>query len=120
MLGTAIYIFSILPSTEFRLGDTPTNMDLSFTLDNQPIGNFIAGSNLDYQPSTNVLSLDGLSNQPHQLVVSVGENSIFIFDYLIYTNSSAGVSAPSTAQPTPKYVFTSKTSPPETSVLKLV
>ena len=102
---TAKYLFTILPvpPTEFRSRNTvtrpPTNTNLSFTLDNQPAGNFFSGTESDNQPSTNVLSLDGLSNQLHQLVVTVGDNSIFIFDYLIYTNSSAVNSAPQPTTP---------------------
>ena len=98
-LGTAIYIFAILPPTEFSSAGTPTNTNLLFTLDNKSVGNFSSGTTANFT-STNVLSQHGLPNQLHQLVVTVGNDSIFIFDHLIYTNSSAIDSASSTPQPT--------------------
>jgi hypothetical protein len=74
------------------------NSNLFFTLDNQPAGNFSPTvMSTEFLQNTSVLSLDGLSNQPHQLVVTVGNDSVFLFDYLIYTNSSAGTSEPQTA-----------------------
>ena len=89
MIGTAIYLFSIQPPTEAPVGGTPTNTNLSFTLDNQPAGNFSpTETSTEYVPNTNVLSLDGLANQLHQLVVTVGDDSVFLFDYLIYTDSA--------------------------------
>jgi hypothetical protein len=96
--GTAIYLFCIEPPSNASVGGTPTNINLSFTLDNQPAGNFSPTTiNTEFLPNQNVLSLAGLSNQPHQLVVTLGENSVFLFSGLIYTNGSAGNSTSPTA-----------------------
>jgi len=61
-------------------------VNLSFTLDNRPAGNFYpTPTNTEFLPNQIVLSLDGLSDQPHQLVVTVGDDSVFLFSGLIYT-----------------------------------
>ena len=93
MLGSAIYIFCIQPLGEAVVGGTPTNMNLSFTVDDQPSGSYsstgMPGS-AGFMPNQNVLSLSGLSDHPHQLVVNVGDDSVFLFDYLVYTYNSIG------------------------------
>lgn len=37
----------------------------------------------------NVFTLEGLSQAPHVLLVNVGMNSVFLFDYMIYTQTVA-------------------------------
>jgi len=102
MLGSAIYIFCIQPLGEAAVNGTPTNMNLYFTLDNQPSGNFSSTGtpgSTGFLPSQNVLSLNGLSNEPHQLVVNVGDDSVFLFDRLIYTDDSVRNVPSSTSPP---------------------
>lgn len=96
MSGTAIYLFCIQPPSNASAGGTPTTMNLSFTLDNQPAGNFLpTETNTEFLLNQNVLSLVGLSDQLHQLVVTLGDDSVFLFSGLIYTNGSAGNSTSS-------------------------
>ncbi|KAF8809964.1 hypothetical protein BYT27DRAFT_7187290 [Phlegmacium glaucopus] len=89
--GSAIYIFCIQPPVGAAVNGTPTNMNLSFTLDNQPSGTFFSPGNpgsTGFLLNQSVLSLSGLSDEPHQLVVNVGDDSVFLFDRFIYTDNS--------------------------------
>jgi len=73
------------------VGGTFTNTDVTFTLDNQPVGYFSypgTPGSTGFVLNRNILSLEGLSDQPHQLVVTVGDNSVFLFNHLIYTDNS--------------------------------
>lgn len=98
-LGTAIYLFCIQPPNAASVGGTPANTNLSFTLDNQVVGNFSPMETItEFLPNQNVLSLDSLSDQLHQLVVTVGDDSVFLFSSLIYTNRSAGNPTPHTTE----------------------
>lgn len=38
-----------------------------------------------YQPNINVFSASGLDDTGHSLVVNVGVDSVFLFDYVVYT-----------------------------------
>lgn len=65
-------------------------MNLSFTLDNDPLGNFFhEGSQAatGYLPHVNVFAQDNLTETPHVLRVDVGVGSVFLFDYMIYTRT---------------------------------
>lgn len=85
----------------------PTNMNLSFVLDGEAVGDFhhagsadADGSSGSYANAT-VFSRAGLEESPHQLVVHVGENSTFIFDYLVYTTNASNSTPTNTGSPTP-------------------
>jgi len=77
---------------------TPTNTNLTFVLDSisyPPVVNANSRGPLSFGPSSEVFSKMDLDNVPHQLVVEVGQNSTFLFDYLVYddgisNNSSTG------------------------------
>jgi len=120
--GTAIYMYCIKPLGENPVDSnaTPTNMNLSFTIDNQLLSHtfFSTGTpgTTGFSPNTNVMSLSGLSDQPHQLVVYVGDDSVLLFDHLVYTDGSVGNSTSATALPTsttsPAFFNVSMTSMP--------
>lgn len=97
--GTAIYLFSIIPLFPAPANTTPTSTNLSFALDGQPHGRFIhlpdattAGtptvnsSTVDkFLPNVTVFVATALNDTNHTLVVSIGDDSVFLFDYAIYT-----------------------------------
>ncbi|KAF8153766.1 hypothetical protein B0H34DRAFT_719065 [Crassisporium funariophilum] len=86
--GSAIYLFCYQPNS-VASGSTPTNMNLSFTLDNVASGVFKhvpSAGGADFTPNTTVFARTGLPEGLHQLVVTVGQDSVFLFDYLVYTS----------------------------------
>jgi hypothetical protein len=103
--GSAIYVYGIQPLgvATAATNNTPTNMNLTFTLDSEPMGDFkTTGSptSAGYNSNQSVFSRSDLEEAPHELVIHVGQNSTFIFDYLVYstvntTTTSAGASTPS-------------------------
>ncbi|KAF8883887.1 hypothetical protein CPB84DRAFT_1789634 [Gymnopilus junonius] len=105
--GYAISIYSSQPlgAADVSTNSTPTNMNLTFSLDNQSMGDFKnVGSALStgFLQNKSIFSRSNLDDTPHQLVIHVGQNSSFIFDYLVYstnatTNSSSSNSTPSTS-----------------------
>ncbi|KAK7045960.1 hypothetical protein VNI00_006955 [Paramarasmius palmivorus] len=90
--GTAVYLYAILPllptTSPFS---TPTTTNVSFTLDNQSYGNYTseptAGSSEAFSGSVPVLALGNLTEEPHVLLVTVAPDSVFIFDYMVYTTT---------------------------------
>lgn len=68
-------------------------MNLTYTLDSQPAGTFVhAGSpnspNTTFSPSVVVFHRSGMVNSPHSLTVTVGPDSVFLLDYIVYTQES--------------------------------
>lgn len=100
-LGTAIYIFGIQPLGVADGDDTPTNMDLAFSIDNRPSEYFKSSGTpgaSGFQPNMNVFSGSDLEDGQHRLVVTVGPNSSFLFDHLVYTSTTeANASGTSTS-----------------------
>ncbi|KAJ3512695.1 hypothetical protein NLJ89_g3368 [Agrocybe chaxingu] len=102
--GTAIYLFGIQPLSVGRPNEPPTNMNLTFTLDNKPAGVFHSTgvpSASGFRANVNVLSMTALEDGAHQLVVSVGRNSIFMFDHLVYTASETSPTSTTDSPTTP-------------------
>ncbi|KAJ7581478.1 hypothetical protein C8J56DRAFT_265751 [Mycena floridula] len=94
--GTAIYLFAIQPMAPSTNPMAPTNMNLSFTVDNQVYESFLHDTSTNTSNTAtgmvdgvNVFALEGLSQAPHVLLVNVGMNSVFLFDYMIYTQTVA-------------------------------
>lgn len=66
----------------------PTTVNLTFTLDDQtfdPYHHTGDSSKSGFLPNVNVFFADGLANAPHTVRVDIGPNSVFLFDYLVYT-----------------------------------
>ncbi|KDR78000.1 hypothetical protein GALMADRAFT_244968 [Galerina marginata CBS 339.88] len=102
--GSAIYVYGIQPLgvSAAATNHTPTNMNLTFMLDGVKMSNFNSiGSSPTPQFSLNqaFFSRSNLAQAPHQLVVHVGQNSTFIFDYLVYTNSTGNSTTTMPATP---------------------
>ncbi|KAF9039942.1 hypothetical protein BJ165DRAFT_345448 [Panaeolus papilionaceus] len=100
--GSAISIFAVLPPASVTTPLTPTNMDVTITLDNNstpPVRmDPVAGSTTynSQQIFNTAFAQDGL----HQLVITVNPNSTFIFDYINITTSSTNpASTPSGQNP---------------------
>lgn len=89
--GTAVYLYSIQPLGLPLVDTTPTAMNLTFNLDNNTRDTFLhQGSDAatGYVPGVNVYSKTGLTETPHVLRVELGPNTVFLFDYMIYTRSN--------------------------------
>ncbi|KAJ7742725.1 hypothetical protein DFH07DRAFT_39563 [Mycena maculata] len=82
--GTAIYLFCVVPNT---ISFATTVYDLSFTLDDGSIGTYthVPDASDEILYSVPVLSSENLSNQAHTLVAETAGNSLFVFDFAIYT-----------------------------------
>ncbi|KAF4623136.1 hypothetical protein D9613_002345 [Agrocybe pediades] len=96
--GSAIHLFAISPlgmaTTSIDGTRTPTNTNLTFVLDSIPYPHISPTSQgpLTFEPSSEIFSQTGLENVPHQLVVHVGQNSTFLFDYLVYDDGTTNTS----------------------------
>jgi hypothetical protein len=82
--GTAIYLFCVIPNT---IPFTTTLVDLKFTLDGALISTYthIPDSSADILYSVPVLSSQDLSNEAHTLIAETASNSLFVFDFAMYT-----------------------------------
>ena len=68
-------------------------MNLTFTLDSQRAGTFLHTGKAStpistFTPSVVVFQKTGLPASPHSLTVSVGPDSVFLLDYIVYTAES--------------------------------
>jgi hypothetical protein len=95
-LGSAINLFCILPlGKPPNANSTPTLTNLTFTLDSVAAGNFLhsgSATNQGFQSTVSVFSRGGLSNFTHSLLVNLGPNSVFLFDYYVVSRASADCS----------------------------
>ncbi|KAJ7108614.1 hypothetical protein C8R44DRAFT_636053 [Mycena epipterygia] len=82
--GTAIYLFCVVPNT---IPFATTLVDLKFTLDGASIGTYthVPDSSSDMLYSVPVLSSQNLTNEAHTLVAETASNSLFVFDFAMYT-----------------------------------
>lgn len=96
-VGTAVYLFCVQPHGPPPSVLAPTTMNLSFTLDNQPLPSYFHNATADgssgFTPQFNVLALQNLTPSPHVLLVNLGAGSTFVFDYMIYTTEGNGTAA---------------------------
>lgn len=69
----------------------PTLVNLSYTLDSRSAGTFLHtgnpnAPNTSYSSSVIVFQKTGLQRSPHALTVTVGPDSLFLLDYIVYTH----------------------------------
>ncbi|KAJ6558046.1 hypothetical protein B0H19DRAFT_126793 [Mycena capillaripes] len=82
--GTAIYLFGVVPNT---IPFATTLVDLAFTLDGGSMGTYthIPDNSSDILYSVPIFNAENLSNEAHTLVAETTSNSIFLFDFAMYT-----------------------------------
>ncbi|KAJ7167452.1 hypothetical protein C8R43DRAFT_877357 [Mycena crocata] len=82
--GTAIYLFCVVPNS---IPFATTLVDLKFVLDGVLIGTYthVPDSSNEILYSVPVLSSVNLKNEPHTLVAQTASNSLFVFDFAMYT-----------------------------------
>lgn len=103
-----MYVFALVPLFAAPANTTPTFVNLTYTLDSQPIGQFLHSGSPSVQPdSTSYLSSvpafqkTGLAEGPHTLNVTVGPDSVFLLDYVVFSKSTQfGISGGSSNEPT--------------------
>ncbi len=88
-------MFALIPLFPAPANATPTFVNLTYTLDGQPAGNFNHSGTQSpsstepspnaYQQSVQVFETSGLSEGPHALIMSVGPDSVFLLDYIVYS-----------------------------------
>ncbi|PIL26793.1 hypothetical protein GSI_11129 [Ganoderma sinense ZZ0214-1] len=85
--GSAVYVFNILPNT---LPSTITLANITFSIDGEDVGRFIrspdSSSTILYDQL--VYHNATLNDGPHSLAMTAGDNSLVLFDYLLYTTQS--------------------------------
>ncbi|KAA1466903.1 hypothetical protein DENSPDRAFT_876904 [Dentipellis sp. KUC8613] len=85
--GSALYLYCLLPlGLPANSNSTPTLTNLTFTLDNEPAGNFLhfgSDSASGFQPNTSVFTRTGLSTALHTFRVDLGPDSVFLLDYYV-------------------------------------
>ncbi|KAK1229832.1 hypothetical protein PQX77_007097 [Marasmius sp. AFHP31] len=74
---------------EFRFTAPSANVNLSFTLDNEPVGEFVRSfaDNATTTGNDNVLTLQNLPEEQHVLIATLAPGSVFLFDYLVFTTT---------------------------------
>lgn len=90
-----MYVFALVPLFTAPANTTPTFVNLTYTLDGQPAGNFNhSGTQTPtspdpspdaYQQSVLVFEKSGLSEGPHALKMGVGPDSVFLLDFIVYS-----------------------------------
>lgn len=88
IIGSAVYVYALIPLGVAPTNTTPTHMNLTYILDSQPAGSFVhngSQSASGYLPSTAVFVQSGLNEGPHELSIHVAPDSVFLFDYLVYS-----------------------------------
>lgn len=78
---------------------TPTFTNLTFTLDDQPAGNFLHDGTPQgegFQPNATIFSQTDLSEGQHTFRLDLGPNSVFLLDSITVTQGDASASANST------------------------
>lgn len=103
--GSAIYVFAILPQFSAPTNGTPSRVNLTYTLDQQPAGAFtyaVDSPNPSYSPSSVVFQRTGLLDTPHSLTVNVGPDSVLLLDCIVYSqeNSDDSIGDSSSTLPT--------------------
>ncbi|KAF5338779.1 hypothetical protein D9758_012091 [Tetrapyrgos nigripes] len=100
--GTAVYLYAIEPLFQSTSPLSPTAMNLTFTLDNAPMGRFFHNESSpggsSFASNVLVFSQTNLNDKPHVLLVTLQPEATFIFDYMAYTSTDP-VSASTTADP---------------------
>lgn len=105
--GSAVYVFALVPLFAAASNTTPTFVNLTYTLDSQPIGQFVhSGSpsvtadSTSYLSSVAVFQQSGLTEGSHTLNVTVGPDSVFLLDYIVYSQDSQfGINGGSSNEP---------------------
>lgn len=102
-LGSAVYLYCIMPLGIPLVDTTPTAMNLSFIIDNNLLGNFShqgSQSASGYASHVNVFAQANLTETPHVLRVDVGLGSVFLFDYIVFTQENQNDTMPSSPNTT--------------------
>ncbi|KAJ7278883.1 hypothetical protein C8J57DRAFT_1502718 [Mycena rebaudengoi] len=89
--GTAIYIYCIQPLGLSTLPESLTFMNTTFSLDHKVSSTFVhqgSASNSGFASGVNVFGKRDLSDGPHVVQISLGPNSVFILDYVVYTQNA--------------------------------
>ena len=91
-LGSAVYIFALVPTFATATNGPPTSMNLSYTLDSQPLGTFVhSGSKTPssnstlYLSSVPILVKTGMPDGPHTITMNIGPDSVLLLDYIVYS-----------------------------------
>ncbi|KZV91862.1 hypothetical protein EXIGLDRAFT_86287 [Exidia glandulosa HHB12029] len=104
--GTAVYVYCIVP--DGADGDHITKSDLTFTIDDQPVGTFTrtpTGEPVSFLFNHLVFAHDGLGEGTHHLVISSPPNGALLLDYVqvtspeVETTTTASVSSTASSSP---------------------
>ncbi|KAI0075152.1 hypothetical protein K474DRAFT_1709220 [Panus rudis PR-1116 ss-1] len=93
--GSAVYVFALIPLFPAATNNTPTFVNLTYTLDSQPAGSFThsgtqspvssSPSPSAFEHSVPVFVKTGLPEGFHALTINVGPDSVFLLDYITYS-----------------------------------
>lgn len=90
-------MFALVPSFAAQANSTPTFVNVTSTLDSQLAGSFLhhgtPGTNTtSYETSVPIFAKTGLPEGPHTLKMNVGPDSVFLLDYIVYTEQDGTAS----------------------------
>ena len=90
-LGSAVYVYALIPLGAAPANSTPTFMNLTFMVDSHRAGTYQhtgTASASGFLPSQLVFGQTGLAEAPHSLTIQVGPDSVLLLDYIVYTQGS--------------------------------
>lgn len=107
-IGSAVYVYALIPLGAAPPNSTPTFMNLTFAVDSHPAGIYQhtgSASASGFLPSALVFGRTNLTEAPHSLTIEVGPDSVLLLDYIVYTqgvladtgNSSNSATGPATS-----------------------
>jgi hypothetical protein len=92
--GTAVYLFGLLPPSSAVNSSIPSSAFLTFAIDNKTLAGLLPdgaspiSSNTNPQINVPFFKAENLAQGDHSLTVTLGDNTIFVFDYLVVTTDS--------------------------------
>ena len=93
--GSAVYVYAMVPLFPAAANNTPTFVNLTYTLDSQPAGTYShSGTQNSVSPTpvpsafaqtVPVFARSGLPEGSHSLTINVGPDSVLLLDYILYS-----------------------------------
>ena len=93
-LGSAVYVYALIPLGAAPANSTPTFMNLTFEVDSHTDGIYQhrgSASASEFQPTTLVFSKTDMAEAPHSLTIQVGPDSVLLLDSIVYTQGAVAV-----------------------------
>ncbi|KAJ7622530.1 hypothetical protein FB45DRAFT_927906 [Roridomyces roridus] len=98
---TAVYIFCIQPQSLTKAPAPPSQMNMTFFIDEADSSSFLHQGSVDasgFASGVNILAKQGLSDGPHSMKLTLAPNSVLILDFIVVTQNVPDSSTSSPSQ----------------------